>query len=88
MNDSPNNDIAEFFDEVWNRALSTQTFARKVQARFLAQQARATELRLEAEELLDQIRSRRRSETDVPKPFIVRRSDEPAGSAARDRKGP
>ncbi|KAA0580181.1 hypothetical protein FZ983_11310 [Azospirillum sp. B21] len=70
MNDSPDEDIDGFIDELRQWALSTQRFARKVHALSYIQQSLAAELRVESEEILHQVQSRRRSETEVRKLFI------------------
>lgn len=70
MNDSLDEDIDGFMDELQKWALSTQRFAWRVHALSRIQQSLAAELRVESEELLHQVQSRRHSETEVRKLFI------------------
>ena len=65
MNDHPADDFDDFMADLRAWASSTQRFARKLHALSLLQRSRATELRIEAQETVHQVRFRRRSEGDA-----------------------
>lgn len=86
MTDHPDDDIDEFIADLRAWALSTQRFARKLHALSLLQRSRATELRIEAQDIVHQVRFRRRSERDVRDPVQMPCQPLP-GSASQPTDG-
>lgn len=62
MTEQPSDEIIGFMANLRAWTSGTQRFALKVHALSLLQRSRAAELRVEAEEIMDQVRTRRRSE--------------------------
>ncbi|MDR6775722.1 hypothetical protein [Azospirillum sp. BE72] len=65
MTDHPADDIDEFMADLRAWTSSTQRFARKIQALSQLQRSRSAELRIEAEEAVQRIQSRRYTDQDV-----------------------
>lgn len=81
MTDQPPDDIDEFMADLRAWASSTQRFARKIQVLSLLQRSRAAELRIEADEVVYQVRTRRRTEQDVRD--LLQALRPPSGSAVQ-----